>query len=198
MTKPKVGRPRSEKSREAIMTATRALLNEGDSKLTIEAIAKRAGVGKPTLYRWWPTLADIVLEALLSQAEDHIITPPFTSLRATLRQFLMDSLREINAGAGTHLRFLMAQAQADEGFRERFRDHFVSKRRAVLLSIFHQAVDHGEMDATRNLELLVDLVFGAKWYRLLTGHAAMDTPFADELTDMIVRLASTAEPTDCG
>lgn len=194
MAKTKVGRPRSEKSQEAILNATRDLLAEkGGANLTIEAIAKRAGVGKPTLYRWWPSLADIVLETMLRQADSEIAVPPFKSLRTTLRQFLSDSMKAITDGGGAHLRFLMAHAQKDDAFRDRFRDNFVAKRRAVLNSIFEEAVKAGEIASEQNRELLVDIVFGAMWYRLLTGHATIDDEFAGELTDAVTTLAQASQ-----
>jgi AcrR family transcriptional regulator len=189
MAKAKVGRPRSEKSREAILNATHDLLTEqGGAGLTIEAIARRAEVGRPTIYRWWPTVADIVLEAVLRQADKDIAVPAFESLRETLRQFLRQSMQAIGGWGGVHLRFLMAHAQNDEEFRERFRDNFVAKRRAVLQSIFQQAVERGQVGSGHDLDMLVDIVFGAMWYRLLVGHAPMDESFADELTEAVIGL----------
>lgn len=195
MAKVKIGRPRSAKSQEAIIRATNELLNEKDGAgLTIEAIAKRAGVGKPTIYRWWPSLADVVLEVLLHQADKQIGVPPFQSLKETLGQFLRQSMKTIADGAGVHLRFLMAHAQQNEAFRERFRENFTAKRRAVLKSLLLQAVERGEIGSGQNLDLLVDLVFGAMWFRLLTGHDSMDESFADELTEVIITLGSPADP----
>lgn len=191
MTKMKIGRPRSAKSQSAIIGATNELLHEGGGAgLTIEAIAKRAGVGKPTIYRWWPSLPDLVLEVLLHQADAQIAVPPFTSLQETLGQFLRQSMKVINEGAGVHLRFLMANAQQNEAFRERFRENFTARRRAVLNAILTQAMERGQIGPEQNLDLLVDIVFGAMWFRLLTGHAAMDETFADELTDLIVALGN--------
>jgi AcrR family transcriptional regulator len=189
MTKMKIGRPRSAKSRAAIIDATNELLHEGGGTgLTVEAIAKRAGVGKPTIYRWWPSLPDLVLEVLLHQADAQIAVPPFTSLRESLGQFLRQSMKVINEGAGVHLRFLMANAQQNEAFRERFRENFTARRRAVLNAILMQAMERGQIGPEQSLDLLVDIVFGAIWFRLLTGHAALDETFADELTDLIVAL----------
>ncbi len=189
MAKAKIGRPRSEKSRDAILNATRDLLNEAaGAGLTVEAISRRAEVGKPTIYRWWPSLADIVLDVLLRQADATIAVPPFDSLRGTLRPFLRQSMKAIVDGSGLHLRFLLAHAQLDEEFRERFRNNFTAKRRAALKSIFLQAVESGEIGSGHNLEMMLDLVFGAMWYRLLIGHAPMDEPFADDLTEVIVGL----------
>ncbi len=187
MVKAKTGRPRSKKSRESIINATHDLLVEkGVAGVTIEAIAKRSGVGKPTIYRWWATSADVVLEAVLGQAETSILVPTCESLGEALRQFLRQSMQSIAEGGGAHLRFLMAQAQKDEGFRERFRVNFVAKRRAVLMSIFLVAVENGRIDSDHNLEMVVDMVFGAMWYRLLIGHAPMDESFADELAQIIL------------
>ncbi len=184
MAKARVGRPRSEKSREAILDAAQDLLQEtGGVGVSIEAIARRAGVGKPTIYRWWPSLADIVLEGLLDQADKGITVPSSDSLREKLRHFLGLSMEALD-WCGVHLRFLMAQAQMDEEFRERFRENFVANRRAALKSVFQQAREQGDIAPDRNLDLLVDAVFGAMWYRLLVGHGALDQAFADALTEL--------------
>lgn len=190
MPKVNAGRPRSEKAREAIIDAVRELLHEsGGAALSIEAIARRAGVGKPTIYRWWPSLADVVLEALLQEADESIDPPAFESLYHSLRGFLRRSMAALEGG-GPQLRFIMAQAQQDEAFRERFREQFVARRRAVLRSIFEQAAARGQLGAGHSPELLVDVVFGAMWYRLLVGHAPLDEALADGLTDMVMGLAS--------
>ncbi|ADU62163.1 MAG: TetR/AcrR family transcriptional regulator [Pseudodesulfovibrio sp.] len=189
MSKAKLGRPRSEKSKEAILSATHALLSETmGTGLTIEAIARRAKVGKPTIYRWWPGVADIVLEVVLSQANASITVSTSDSLQETLGQFLRESMNAIVNWGGVHLRFLVAHAQKDEAFRDRFRDNFTAKRRAVLKSIFAQAMERGEIGSEQNVEILVDMVFGAMWYRLLIGHAPANETFADDLTEAIIRL----------
>lgn len=189
MTSTKMGRPRCEKAQQAIMQATHELLNEqGGAGLTIEAIAKRAKVGKPTIYRWWPSLADIVLEVVLRQADTDIAVTPFESLEKTLRDFLRQSMKATVDWGGAHLRFLIAHAQKDESFRERFRNNFTAKRRSVLQSIFLEAIKCGEINSEQNLAMLVDLIFGAMWYRLLVGHAPMDEPFADELTELAISI----------
>lgn len=178
-----VGRPRSEKARRAIIDATHALLGEeGGGGLTIEAIARRAKVGKPTIYRWWPSLADIVLEALLHQAEKDIAIPESESLEESLREFLRTSMQVLREGSGDHLRYLMAQAQLDEEFRDRFQTNLTAKRRQVLKSLLVRAHNQGRITPGTNLDIVVDMIFGAMWYRLLTGHAPMDDGFADELT----------------
>lgn len=192
MAKAKVGRPRSEVAQEAIIKATHELLNEeGGAGLTIEAIAKRAKVGKPTIYRWWPSLADIVLEVVLQQADKRIPVPEYTSLAVTLGEYLQQAVAALDWG-GEHLRFLMAHAQKDEAFRERFREHYVAQRRAALSSILVKAQESGELSRDLSAEFVVDMVFGAMWYRLLTGHAPVDDIFAANMASVFMKLCDKA------
>ena len=80
--RPARGRRRSERSHEAILAATqRLLLERGYRELTIEGIAARAGVGKQTIYRWWPSKAALVLEAYLAGQEAVEQPPPARSTR---------------------------------------------------------------------------------------------------------------------
>lgn len=195
MAKVKIGRPRSEKSQAAILNAVDALLKEkGGSALSIEAIAKRAKVGKPTLYRWWPSLADIVLEAAFRRADTSIPVPSSESLRDMLRLFLRQSMTAIVEGGGVYLRYLMAHAQQDDAFRARFREHFVANRREVLRSILQKGMDRDQMGSNHDLELLVDMVFGAMWYRLLTDHAPLDNSFAEGLTEVVMGILTAPDP----
>lgn len=179
------GRPRCKKAQEAVLEAANTLLTEnGIASLTIEGIAKAAGVGKPTIYRWWPSLADIVLEVVLQQASDNITVPTSGSFQSILQQFLIESMTAINNGGDAHLRFLIAHAQKDEEFRKRFRENFTAERRAVLRSLFQHAIKQKQFSPEKDIELLMDIIFGAMWYRLLVGHAPIDERFAKELTSL--------------
>jgi AcrR family transcriptional regulator len=83
------GRPRSETSRQAIlMAALDLVVEDGYANTTIEGIAARAGVGKQTIYRWWPTKADVVLEASAAKADLHVPVTDHGSYAADLRAFL--------------------------------------------------------------------------------------------------------------
>src|ERR1700729_2484647 len=83
------GRKRSEESRLAILGAAWELAGEaGFGGLTIEGIAARSGTGKQTVYRWWPSRADVLLDALATQADLHIPIPDAGSYAADLHEFL--------------------------------------------------------------------------------------------------------------
>src|SRR5512145_1675741 len=128
ITTGRAGRPRSESSRLAILAAALAVLRqEGYAALNIEGIARAAGVGKQTIYRWWPSKAAIVLEALRESADREQAVATKGTLAEDLEAFFKSTFRAITRddGYGPLLRALMAEAQRDEEFARSFREVFV-------------------------------------------------------------------------
>ncbi|MFI9778586.1 TetR/AcrR family transcriptional regulator [Streptomyces sp. NPDC051956] len=168
-TTPARGRKRSEQTRLAILTASYELTTEvGFPDLTIEGIAARAGAGKQTVYRWWPTKADVLLEALALKADLKVSTADQGSFDAELDAFLRDSAALMAfPGVVPVLRSLMAEAQRDADFRRRFQDGFLIKRRAALETIVDRAAARGDKPAHLTAAFTADLVFGLIWYRVL-------------------------------
>jgi AcrR family transcriptional regulator len=185
------GRPRSEESRQAILRAAIDLLAEsGYAALSIEGIAARSGTGKQTVYRWWPSKADVVLEALAGESDVLVPLPDTGSWPADLRAFLAASFalgrkpRVVEV-----LRALMAQAQLDPGFHARFRAGFLQRRREALGVLLDRAVERGELPSGVSAATVADIVFGVIWYRVLTTTetgALADAPLADELAGELV------------
>lgn len=176
------GRPRSELARQAILDAAFQLVKrEGFHALTIEGIAREARVGKPTIYRWWPSKGAIVFEALLQHAEQTIPVSeamdemPLVDGVVVLLQALFKTL---NQETGEVVRGLMAEAQLDPVFAELFREQFIAVRRQPLLTLLCKGIERGELAPNANIEVLADLIYGAMWYRLLTQHGPLDDEFA--------------------
>lgn len=176
--------------RAAILRATVELVEErGYSATTIEAIAQRAGVGKQTIYRWWGgSRADLVLEAFLGASDERVEPKDTGSLRADLLSILAPVL-ELNhdRDRGTALanRTLMAEAQLDEDVHAKV----LALHRAwwgPLFAAVGRARDRGEIVADREDGLLIDLLLGACWYRLLLGHTPLDPEHATSIVDAIL------------
>jgi AcrR family transcriptional regulator len=182
-SRPRPGRKRSEDSRRAILGAALELAAEaGYSGLTIAGIAARSGTGKQTIYRWWPSKADVLLDALAATADLHVPVADQGSYRADLRAFLDASFALARTPpVPDALRALMAHAQLDPGFAARFRASFLERRRAALRVILDRARDRGDLPAHPTAEVVCDLVFGAIWYRLLATRQPPDALLADEL-----------------
>jgi AcrR family transcriptional regulator len=181
------GRKRSEESRLAILGAAWELLGEvGFGGLTIEGIAARSGTGKQTVYRWWPSKADVLLDVLATKADLHIPIPDEGSYAADLRDFLGASFRlGRDQRVVDVLRVLMAQAQIDDEFGERFRDRFLRSRRAALAVIVERARARGDLPPVPAPDLVADIVFGIIWYRVLSRHQALTDGLPDDLVAVL-------------
>jgi AcrR family transcriptional regulator len=177
------GRRRSETSRLAILDAALDLAaEEGYPNLTVDAIAGRAGTGKQTIYRWWPSKDDVLLEALAVKADLRIPIPDNGSYRVDLHAFLTASF---NLGhqelVVVVLRALMARAQLDDAFGQRFRTAFLQRRRDALAVIVERARERGDLPSHLRQGTVADIIFGVIWYRVLATGQAPDNELVDEL-----------------
>ncbi len=177
-----VGRPRSELARQAILDGAFELVKrEGFHTLTIEGIAREARVGKPTIYRWWPSKGAIVFEALLQHAEQALPISEVMSempLVDSVIALLQALFKTLNQETGKIVRGLMAEAQLDPAFAKLFREQFIAVRRQPLLTLLLKGIERGELAQSTNIEVLADLIYGAMWYRLLNQHGPLDDQFA--------------------
>jgi AcrR family transcriptional regulator len=182
------GRRRSQRSHDAILAATQALLLErGYPELTIEGIAARAGVGKQTIYRWWPSKAALVLEAYLAGQEAVPQPAPGRSVHGdvhALLGWLIAVLAQPTGGAV--IAGLVGDLQHDRDLAEGFHRDVVPARREAMLSALERARERGEIRADADLELAVDALHGAVFYRLLLSGEPLDEAFRERLADQVV------------
>jgi AcrR family transcriptional regulator len=189
MTQRAPGRPRSETARRAILTATTTLVDEeGYGAVTMQAIARRAGVSKQTVYRWWPSPAEIVLEALNEGASRIAPLAETGALNHDLRLFVRRSVLGARGKTARLLTALMAEAQREPSFAALFRAGFLAQRRAVMRELLDRARSRGELQSSVDINFLVEVFFGALWYRLLAASGPINQRFADDLTDALLTL----------
>jgi AcrR family transcriptional regulator len=183
------GRPRSEESRQAILLAALGLVADvGYARLTIEGIAARAGVGKQTIYRWWPSKADILLEAGAAKADSHVPVTDHGSYQADLRAFLEASYQMAGYPQFADLlRTMMAEAQIDQEFARRFRAAFLERRREALAVITDRARERGDLPTRPAPGTVADIVFGTIWYRILATRQPLDSSLADDLVGLLTQ-----------
>jgi AcrR family transcriptional regulator len=182
------GRRRSERSHEAILAATQELLVErGYRELTIEGIAARAGVGKQTIYRWWPSKAALVLEAYL--VGQKAVPPPqeHTTTPEDIRGLLGWLIAVLAEPTGGHVvAGLVGDLQHDPVLAEGFHRNVVPARREAMLAALERGRQRGEIRADADLELAVDVLHGAVFYRLLLSGEPLDAPFAESLVEQVL------------
>lgn len=182
------GRRRSETSHQAILQAAAALLLElGYVGMSIEAIARRAGVGKQTIYRWWPSKAEVVLEVYGELVSQSSAEPDTGSVQRDLVAWIdqMATLLATSASAQA-LAGIMAEAQADPVLAQKFRDQIITGRRRVVCDILQRGIQRGELRDDLNLALAADLIYGPIWYRLLLSGEVPNRQFAEQLVDQLL------------
>lgn len=181
-TEPVRGRPRNQQTHQAILEAARSLLNrEGESRFSIEQVASAAGVSKASIYRRWPTKGALLIE-LYMEGLPEVITVDARSLRSELKRYLLDTVERLqNPLWRSILRSLVAEGQYDPVTAELLRERVVAPRRAAGSHLLQHAVATGQIPAGLDHELILDLLFGPLWYRLLFEHAPIDNDFAERL-----------------
>jgi AcrR family transcriptional regulator len=181
------GRPRSEAARLAILEAARKLLHEGGpGAVTVEAIAERAGVGKPTIYRWWPDRHAVAMAALM-ETDVASVASKKRSAVSTLREQLRAIARKFATSTGRHVTSMIASTQSESELSKAFRSHFVLARRAEGKALLERAIAAREVRSDLDVEVVLDLLYGPLFFRLLIGHAVLDERFMDQVLDEALR-----------
>jgi len=184
------GRPPSETaaSHAAIMDAVYALLQKKSVRdLTMEEVAKRAKVGKPTLYKWWPTKATLVLAMLCERMAPSLEKPVGLTAEESLRLRVRRLIDAFNGPFGPIVAGLVAEGQSDPAIRQAFFDRWVSPRRTATIADLQRAKDTGELRGQTEPELLNDSIFGAIYYRLLLRSGPLTRRFGEELVEQVLR-----------
>jgi AcrR family transcriptional regulator len=186
--RPHTGRRRNDAARDAILDATfRLLARPGHESVTIEAIAAEAGVGRQTIYRWWPTKGAVVADALVHRARAVVPDRDSGSFAEDLEAFLTDSFAGLEReGWAAALREIVAAAQTDEHVARVLAD-FTTARRAALRSLLRRGQAEGGLAEGADLDMLVDMAYGVLYYRLLVGHAPLDQAAARSLAAQLTR-----------
>lgn len=190
-------RRRRERPRRAILrSASRLFHRHGLRRLTIEAIAADAGVGKATIYRWWPSKAALVLDAIHDQVGPEIAFPDTGSARQDLRRQIA-SLLEIFTSTKTGKAYvaLVAESQHDPALAEAIRERLIAGRRAATREVLERGIARGELRADLDIDIALDALYGALYYRLLVSHEPLEPDHADALiAHLFPALAASGRP----
>lgn len=181
------GRPRDRASQVAILAATRDLLVEmGYQRLSLERVARRAGVGKATIYRWWDSKLDLVLEAAAPHLEIGLVPDTGTTrgdLVAAIHQVIGTYADPI---AAIVIFAVIADLEADTRLRDEFRATWVAPWRQSLVEALRRGIGRGELPADVDLSLLVDLLVGTVFQRVLIVPEPMSAGLADDLVQLVL------------
>ena len=170
------------------MNAVFALLQEKSVRdLTMEAVAKRARVGKPTLYKWWPTKATLVLAMLCERMAPNLAMRTVLTAEESLRIRVRRLIEVFNGPFGKIVAGLIAESQSDPAIRQEFFDRLVSPRRTATIADLQQGKNAGELRSDTEPDVLNDAIFGAIYYRFLLRSGPLTRRFGEELVEQVIR-----------
>ena len=194
----RLGRPPSASadSHEAIITAVYELLQEMSLReLTMEKVAKRAGVGKPTLYRWWKTKAALVIAMFNERIVPAINPPPAASLEQSLQHKVQALIEAFNGFFGKVIAEIVAEGQSDAEVLREFNELYIQPRRNGTIDDIRQAQKQGLVPAHVDPEMVVDATFGCLYYNLLLKLRPLTPAYGRQLVAQGMQLLnSPADP----
>ena len=181
----RVGRPRSEKSKTAILDAAWKLLKTTTLRdLSVEAIARESGVGKTTIYRWWSSKVAVAMDAFVEKV---LVITPFPEDVPAMDAITQQMAALSQAFSGDYGRIvaqIIAEGQAEPEVLANYRSLFLLQRREAAKQIIHKGIESGEFDPSLDPDLAIDLLYGAIYFRLLVGHLPLDQQFIEELSQL--------------
>ena len=187
---------RDENARLAVLHAADDLLVErGFGGITIEGIAARAGVAKQTIYRWWPSKVDILLDTLIDDASSQLAIPAEGSAVERTRQYLRQLARFLaDEPAGKVLLALIGEAQHDQAMARTFRERYLDPQRERERDLLERGITSGELPPGLDPDAAIDALVGPIFYRALTG-ARIPPAFTDGLIAAILdQPAAASQP----
>lgn len=175
-------RPRDPRARRAILDAATDLLRAGDyASLTMEGIARHAGVAKTTVYRRWPSKGLLVFEALFGGIEDGPL-PDTGEFRTDLRAVLVELAGDLTSDeAQQGIAGLLGDFAADDRLRDTIRSEFLFPARDRLAGLFARAVERGEIALRVSPHVILASLTGALVFRSVLSGLPLDAAFLDDL-----------------
>jgi AcrR family transcriptional regulator len=193
--RPRTGNRRNPLLHQAIIAAaTQVLAKEGPTRFTIEAVAKLAGCGKPTIYRWWPSRPALLLE-VYDQVVQQELSPPegkdlAKDLAAMMRQ-VWGIWRKDSVGA--LYRLILSEMMLDEEGARYLREVFIPRRQAFTALAFEAAKERGVIPPGTDVKFLLDVFYGYSVFRLMTRQLD-DDQVPDRIGATIAQLAYSGIP----
>jgi AcrR family transcriptional regulator len=182
------GRPRSSQTEKAILKAASEIViaSGGLAEMTIEGVAERAGVGKASIYRRWPSKGALAFDAVVDSILAAQPTPDRGSLESDLAHVAENWVRLSKARRGGRtVAHFIAEVQSDPDLAVAWRERFVDRIRKARRPIIERAIARGEIPAGSDPELIMDLLFGPLYHRYLNMHLPLDESFARSVARMV-------------
>ena len=160
-------------------------------QISIESIAREAGVGKATIYRWWSSKASVVIDALVQNHLMHTPMPTGVSAKVALARHIHLLVEQYAGWPGRLVAQIIGEGQSDPEVLREFHERFWYGRRAMVREIVEGARSRGEFRTDMEAELQMEMLYGPIYVRLMMGHLPLNKRFADMLASNVLTLLCT-------
>jgi len=183
----RAGRPRSEEARCDILAAAYNLLRaKGFQTVGSHEIANTAGVSSATLYRWWGSKGEILLDACFEHMKPVLVVSGSGSALARLRRYVVYVAEFLASDDGVIMARLVTGIHDDKRLQQMFLERYVMPRRQMQRRFVGEAIASGQLKRGTDTELLIDALNGPLFFRWLQGHAPLEKGFAERIFDKVV------------
>jgi AcrR family transcriptional regulator len=187
--------PGGPRRRDDIFSAALSLLAEkGYEQLTIEGVAERSGVNKTTIYRWWPSKAALLGAALIEAPILRFETPDTGSLYGDLKALTNAVLALLTTRPAADIAVAALGAAAHNPQLAAYASEFFANRLASEHPVFERAAARGELPPGTDPMLLMDLLAGAVWVRIVLRQTPVDDDFAERAASIVAHGAAQRRP----
>jgi len=180
-----MGRPRSEKAKEAILDAAFVLLARvGFDRLTMEAVAAEAGAGKTTLYRWWKTKGALVIDAFFHATRDELELPDSGSAQRDFREQIGQLGALLRGDRGRAFAALLGGARSDPLLAVELGQRWLAPRRQWGVERMTRAQAAGELRAGVSISAALQILYGPLYAPILFGGDVPDETAVHDYLDL--------------
>jgi AcrR family transcriptional regulator len=187
------GRPPSQLARTKILKAAHDILvKDGFGRLTVEAVAAQSGVGKPTIYRQWANASELAMAALMSR-DPAEFKDDGTNLQSALTAQMRSLVQAFATTRGRQITMTLAAADPESEYTKAFRNQVILSSREAGRTLLLKATLRGEVTLPQDVEVLLDMIYGPVYYRLLVGHRPLDAGFAESIVAIALEAMANAD-----
>ncbi|WP_395690087.1 TetR/AcrR family transcriptional regulator [Nocardioides sp.] len=193
------GRKRDADAHDRLLSAAFDLTSARSStNVSVNEIAREARVGKQTIYRWWPSKSELILDALLQRTLEQTPFPHTSDARSDFAKHLAEIIDMFNSPAGAVIKELVAGAQNEPGLTEQFVRRFWTPRRSLSRERLEQAIADRQVRSDLDPETVLDAMYGVLWTRLVLGHLPLRREDVDDLVTVVWKGIGGPEPDPVG
>jgi AcrR family transcriptional regulator len=169
-----------------LVAARELLIEEGFTRLRLEHVAARAGVGKATIYRRWSSKEALALELLMELAAPHIAVEETGDTREELAAAVTNAMRAVTATPfGPVIRALLSQIATNPSLGDPFRATVVQGRRGEIARVLERGIARGDLRSDADASVATELLVGPVYFRLMFG-GDLDREFADRVVQAVL------------